>query len=287
MTRIALLGLGAMGSRMGLRLLAAGHALAVWNRTAANSIDLTAKGATGAPTPRAAADGADIILSIVRDDAASEAVWLDPETGALAGMHPDAIGLECSTLSLPFVTRLAAAFAGAGRTFADAPVVGSRPQAEAGSLIFLLGGDAALAKQLYPVLSSLGGAVHPLGAPGAGATVKLAVNGLFGTQLAALAELLGFLRRAGIDPTQAFDVLAATPVISPAARNAGLAMLAENFAPAAPVDIIAKDFRLLAESAAACSAPLPVMTQVQATLAHAIACGLGNLNITGLARLYP
>ena len=286
MTKITLLGLGAMGSRMGLRLLAAGYSLNVWNRTPARADALLEKGARWAATPRAAAEGADIILSMVRDDAASQAVWLDSETGALAGMHPVAVGLESSTLSLPFVRKLAQRFAEQKRAFIDAPVVGSRPQADAGQLIFLVGGDAATVEALRPFFGTMGGAAHHLGPVGAGAAVKLAANGLFGTQLSALAELLGFLRGAGVDPARALEALGATPVLSPAAKGAGGAMLAGNFAPAFPIALIAKDFRLLTKTAAAQASPLPIMLGVQAVLAEAMARGLGDLNVTGVARLY-
>ena len=97
--RIAFLGLGAMGRRMALRLLAAGHDVSVWNRSAAAADELVAAGARRSATPRQAAAGADIVWAMVFDDAASQAVWLDPETGAAAAMSDDAVAIESSTLT--------------------------------------------------------------------------------------------------------------------------------------------------------------------------------------------
>ncbi|QCI79787.1 NAD(P)-dependent oxidoreductase [Hankyongella ginsenosidimutans] len=178
MAKIAFLGLGAMGARMAARLLAAGHDLTVWNRTEGRAADMLAQGARWMPTPRAAADGQDIVFSMLRDDDAATEVWLGRT--ALDGLAEGAVGVECSTLSLPGIQRLAGAFAAAGRSFIDAPLAGSRPQAEAGSLIFLAGGEAADIEGVRPVLLAMGGALHHAGPTGAGCLAKLTVNALFG-----------------------------------------------------------------------------------------------------------
>ena len=98
--KIAFLGLGAMGSRMAINLVQAGHSLHVWNRTRERCNPLVDMGATAHDSPREAAQQADIVFSMVRDDAASRSVWLDGKTGALAGMAADTLAIEYSTLSL-------------------------------------------------------------------------------------------------------------------------------------------------------------------------------------------
>ena len=106
MSNIAFLGLGAMGSRMAAHLIKAGHKLTVWNRTPKAAEALLAAGATWAKTPAEAARGADFVIAMVRDDAASRSVWCDPATGALAAMQPGAIAIESSTLSVCWMREL-------------------------------------------------------------------------------------------------------------------------------------------------------------------------------------
>lgn len=285
MSKIAFLGLGAMGSRMATRLLAAGHELTVWNRTAAASEELAAKGARVAETPHAAAARQDIVIAMLRDDAAAVEVWLGTD-GALAGMEPGAVGLECSTLSLPGVQALAHAFGDVGRAFVDAPLAGSRPQAEAGSLIFLTGGNADAVDRLRPVLLAMGGAVHHAGPSGAGCLAKLYVNAMFGAQLALTGEFIGMIRKAGFDPASIIAAYAETPVASPALKLAGPAMLGENFPAAFPIDLVAKDFAMVARSGEEAHAPMPISAELGRVFTAACAEGLGDLNATGIVKRY-
>lgn len=285
MTRIAVLGLGAMGSRMATRLIDAGHQLSVWNRTHGRAAPLVAAGARAAATPAEAAAAAELILAMVRDDDASRAVWLDRETGALGAIDGGAVAVECSTLSVPFVRRLAARFAAAERAFLDVPLAGSRPQAEAGQLIFFAGGPAEALAFARPALEAMG-AVHHAGDPGAGATVKLMANALFGGQLALIGELIGLARKSGIDAGRAIEILGATPIASPAAKGAADAMLNGRWAPAFPIDLVVKDFHVVGVSAAAAGAEVPVSTAAGAAFAAAAADGHADLNITGIVRRY-
>ena len=286
MSKIAFLGLGAMGSRMAPRLIAAGHDLTVWNRSEGKTGALVELGAQAAETPRAAAMGADLVIAMLRDDGASASVWRDPETGALAGMIPGAVAIECSTITVGHARSLAKACETAGCAFLDAPLAGSRPQAEAGRLIFLVGGPAATLERARPALMAMGGAVHHLGDAGAGAAAKLMVNALFGVQLAAVAELIGFARRSGVDAARAVEALGETPVVSPAAKGAAQAMLARAFAPAFPIDLVSKDFGLVAQTAAEIGARLPVAEAAGAVYEQAAAQGFAADNITAVAQLY-
>lgn len=283
MTRIAFLGLGAMGTRMAARLVAAGHEVTVWNRTMqAEPIN----GAKLAGTPRAAAMVADIVISMVRDDAASREVWLDAKAGAMSAMAPGAIGIDTSTVTPDHARALHAAAAAKGVAFLDSPLAGSRPQAEAGQLVFMAGGEAADLARAEPVLLAMGAAVHHAGGAGAGAAVKLMLNSLFGAQLAIMGELIGFARKCGIDPARAVEIIGATPVASPAVKVAAGAMLNRAFAPAFPIDLVEKDFALTLAAAAAVNAATPVTGAVRDVFSAAKTEGLGNLNITGIAQRY-
>ncbi|MCP1659423.1 NAD(P)-dependent oxidoreductase [Neisseria perflava] len=135
MTKIAFLGLGAMGSRMALNLVKAGYALTVWNRTASACDELVAAGAKAASTPREAVQGAEFVISMVRDDEASRQVWLDDKTGALAALAKNAVAVESSTLTPDWIHELSTAMQIHGTAFLEAPVSGSRPQAAQGQLI--------------------------------------------------------------------------------------------------------------------------------------------------------
>jgi 3-hydroxyisobutyrate dehydrogenase len=283
---IAFLGLGAMGSRMAVNLIKAGHTLTVWNRDATKADLLLTLGAKLGSTPKAAAQSADIVMSMIRDNDASQTIWTDPETGAFAGMRKGALGIECSTLTMAHVLALGASAEGKGLRFIDAPLAGSRPQAEAAQLIFFAGGKAADVAEAEPVLKAMGAAVHHAGDAGSGATVKLMVNALFGIQLAAMAELIGLAKKSGIDAAKAVEIIGATPIVSPAAKLAAGAMLAGNFAPMFTIELVAKDFGYVVSAAKAVDSSTPISAATLAAFEAAIAQGHGGKNITGIAAIY-
>jgi 3-hydroxyisobutyrate dehydrogenase-like beta-hydroxyacid dehydrogenase len=274
-----------MGGRMAANLLKAGHEVTVWNRSPARLAELAGAGAETAGTPGKAAAGAGFVVSMVRDDEASRSVWTGAE-GALAAMDAGAVAVESATLTVAWVRDLAGECRDRGVAFLDAPVAGSRPQAEAAQLIFLVGGDAAVFERTEPLLLAMGGAAHHVGPAGSGAAVKLMVNALFGIQMAAMGELIGFARRLGLDPEAAVRALASTPACSPAARLGSEAMLAEKYAPLFPIELVAKDFAYAAQTAAAAGAAVPVTQAARAVFDRAEAEGYGPDNITGVARLY-
>ncbi len=286
MAKIAFLGLGAMGSRMAANVLKAGHELTVWNRTPDACQPVADLGAAVADTPRAAVAQADFAVSMVRDDAAADQVWLDAECGALAGLRTGAVGIDCSTLTIAATRTLADRFGAAERGFLDAPVAGSRPQADAAQLIFLVGGCAEVLSAAGPILMTMGSSVHHVGPAGSGTTLKLAVNALLGVQVAALAEIIGFFDRAGLNGATAIDILGSTPVCSPAAKAAAASMLSGVFPALFPADLMAKDFGNLLATAGAVAASMPVAAAVYDVFAGAVRHGLGADNLTGIIRLY-
>lgn len=286
MQKIAFLGMGAMGRRMAARLLSAGYAVTVWNRTADACDAMVAAGARTASSPSDAARGADIVIAMLRDDGASRAVWLDPETGALPALKPHAVAVECSTLTPAWIGQLAGACEARGVDFAECPVAGSLPQAEGGQLHILAGGPPETIDRVRTVLLAMGTAVHHCGPNGTGAAVKLAVNTLYGVQIAALAEIQGFLRLAGLDLATAVEILGGLPICSPAAALAAKAMLGSEFPAAFPVDLVDKDFGYLTATAAAQGGAMPVAGAASGVFRHAVARGLGADNITGVVQLY-
>jgi len=285
MTDIGFIGLGAMGERMASSLLDAGHSLTIWNRNPARAVALAKRGARLAADPREVARISSVVFSMVRDDHAARAVWLDPERGALAGLAPRAVAVECSTASLGAIEEISAAFARADRAFVAAPVVGSRPQADDRSLVFLAGGTETAIDAVEPLLLTMGMRVHRVGQTGASALAKLVVNALFGIQVAALAELIATLRRRGHETDRVWDAIATTAVVSPAAKAAAASMLAADFAPRFPVTLVEKDFGY-AVAAAGGDASAPMTAAARAVFGRAIDDDIGDDNLTGVLRLY-
>ncbi|MCL6263534.1 NAD(P)-dependent oxidoreductase [Craterilacuibacter sp. RT1T] len=284
MSRIAFLGLGGMGSRMAGRLAMAGYPLTVWDRSDEQRRLLAHHGAHMAETPRAAVKDADVVMTMLSDDTASRAVWLDAQTGALAALGDDVLAIESGTLSSAWIHELSQALGSSN--FLDAPVSGSRSQAETGQLVYLVGGQESAFRRARPILKTMGSVVHHVGGNGQGAQLKLALNALLGTQMTAMAEILGFLAKAGVDPDRALDIISSTPIASPAVCASARLMLARNFAPQLSLDLLEKDFRYLLEAAGALEAELPTSQAVHQVLAIAQARGFGRDNISALVRLF-
>ncbi|MGE8051385.1 NAD(P)-dependent oxidoreductase [Pseudomonas monteilii] len=286
MANIAFLGLGAMGSRMATTLLTAGHHVIVWNRSTQPTRALVALGAKLASTSYNAADGADFVISMVRDDEASKEVWLKPATGALSAMRKSTIAIECSTLSHEWVMKLSEYADDAGIQLIDAPVSGSRPQAESGQLIFLAGGTVTAITASQQVLLDMGAMVNHVGSLGAGTLVKLATNALLGIQVTAIAELIAVLSSYQVDVHKAFQAIGSTTVSSAAGQRSALLMLASEHQPQFPIDLISKDFDYLIKAAGK-QKSAPTIIASNKIFKHAQANGLGSLNMTGVEKLFP
>jgi hypothetical protein len=179
-----ILGLGNMGSGMAGRLLAAGHSLAVFNRTAARAAPFEKLGARIADSPRSAALQADIIIGMTADDESSRAMWLGQDGALAADNLPDALAIECSTLSHDWVLELAAKVRARGFRYVDAPVTGLPDAAAAGTLTLLVGADAADLDAARPILTSLATRVLHFGAVGQGTVYKLMINLMGAVQIA-------------------------------------------------------------------------------------------------------
>ena len=291
MAKVTVLGMGAMGSRMAISLIEAGHRVTVWNRSPDKTQPLVTAGAKAAKTPREAVTEAEYVISMVRDDRASKEVWLG-ENGALDGMLKTAIAIESSTLSLSWIQELSHNFQQQGITFTDAPVAGTRPQAEAASLIYFVGGDIAVFEKVKPILQAMGSAVHYAGEIGSGMSIKLAVNSLFAIQVSAVGELISMMRQSGLD-AQAWEIVASTPICSPAAAMAGRAMIEQKFAPLFPIALVNKDLNYAIatvqnnkQNNQQNKIDLPLVKAAQKTYAKAIEQGYGEDNITGIAQIY-
>ena len=240
MPRVAMLGLGIMGSGMAGRLLGAGFPLAVFNRNPDKASALVARGATLAASPREAAANADIVFSMVADDVASRAMW-EGERGALAGARAGSVLVECSTVTVGRISELAESAARIGCAFADAPVTGSKPQAAAGELVFLVGADDETLARIRPALDVMGRVVHHLGPVTSGALVKLINNFLCGVQAASLAEALAVIERSSLDRGRAVEAIITGSPGSPVMKTLAARMTTPDFTPNFYLHLLAKD----------------------------------------------
>jgi 3-hydroxyisobutyrate dehydrogenase-like beta-hydroxyacid dehydrogenase len=216
MSRVAIIGLGAMGSRIAARLLDAGHELVVWNRTAEKARGLVERGAVLAETPAAAAGDAEAVITMLATPDALREVTEGPD-GIAAGATDATTVLEMSTVGPAAIRRLRSALHDEVGLL-DAPVLGSLSEVESGSLHIFVGGNPLLFALWAPLLADLGRPIHA-GPLGAGAAAKLVANStLFGT-LAVLAEALALADALGLERDAAFDVLVATPLAAQAERR--------------------------------------------------------------------
>jgi 3-hydroxyisobutyrate dehydrogenase len=215
MQKVALIGLGVMGSGMAANWLKKGFGLSIYNRTRGKADAFAKDGARVAASPREAAEGADVIVAMVADDAASRGVWLGAD-GALAGAKKGAVAVEMSTLTPDWVKELAAAAKAKGIGFLDAPVGGSKAAAAGGQLVLFVGGDKAALDQARPALEAVSGKINLLGPAGTGATWKLINNLLVAVHVAALAEALALAKKTGFDPNVAAELIKASASASPA-----------------------------------------------------------------------
>lgn len=282
MITVAFLGLGAMGSRMALNLVKAGFAVTVWNRDPDKAEVLGLAGARIAGSPRAAAQDADIVVSMVTDDRAARAVWLDPETGALSGLRPSAVAVESSTVSPAWIRELGEGVAAREARLLDAPVAGSRPQAEAGQLVFMVGGEADAVELVRPALAPLAAKVLHIGALGRGALLKLAVNTLFAAQLQSVAEVLAFLGCNGFGREEAADLLAQFPIVAPPIAGAAKLIAMGSATPQFTIDLIEKDLGYVLDVAQMSGVQMPGATVSRDAFRAAQARGLGQANVSAL-----
>jgi 3-hydroxyisobutyrate dehydrogenase len=282
---IAFLGLGIMGSGMARRLLNGGFALTVFNRNPEKSAPLAAAGAEVAHSPGEAAAQAVVIISMVADDSAARSLWLG-EGGALTAAMPGAVCIECSTVTVPWVQELAAAAAARQCAFLDAPVTGSKSQAAAGELNFLVGGEPAILEQARPVFAAMGKNILSVGPVGSGARLKLINNFVCGVQIAALAEAVAMIERSGLDRVKAMEILAQGAPGSPLVKAVSTRMTGADFTPNFLLRLMAKDLGYAIEEAARVSVDLHTGTAALELFQRAAAAGYGDQDIAAVVRQF-
>lgn len=274
-SRIGVLGLGAMGSAMAIRLAEAGFELTGFNRTANRAAPLAARGIREARTPAEAAAEADVLLlSLACDDAVREV--LAGPSGALAAARPGTLVADTSTISPEAARLIAASVTAAGHRPLDACVVGNARHARDGELRFMIGGAEEDVAAIRPVLDALGKEVVHVGGHGLGATAKVTMNLLMGVQLQALAEAVVFGERAGLPRQQLIDMIIASGFSSPVMRFKAGKMSRRAFGQADfRLRLMRKDLLLALTAGQRMGVPLPATTASYEVLTMAVNSGLG------------
>ena len=213
--RVAFIGLGMMGAGMAGRLLAAGHQVSVFNRTASKASALVARGARLADSPADACRGVDAVFSMVSDDAASRALWLGEEGVLSAGLPAGVLAIECSTLSHQWVIELARHVTEQGLRYIDCPVTGLPAAAADGSLTLLVGANAADLADAGGLLGAISNRMLHFGTVGTGTAYKLIINMMGAVQIASAAEGMVLAQRAGLDLKVVVEAISSGQAASP------------------------------------------------------------------------
>ncbi|MBU1636500.1 NAD(P)-dependent oxidoreductase, partial [bacterium] len=233
-----------------------------------------------------AAEQADIIISIVSNNEASQAIWLDENAGAFYGLCRGKIAIESSTLTPQHVRELANKITASGANFLEAPVVGSKPHIEKGELIILVGGDPVTMNEARCALEVNASKICHMGHVGSAAAMKLAINALMGIQVAAYSEMLGMLTKSGINEKKASELLLSLPVASPVIQRFAPLIQSRLFAPNFPLKHAGKDLGYALEAATAVGAPAPTTAAVKEIFASAVRQDFGDDDISGIAQLF-
>jgi len=277
MTTVAFIGLGAMGSRMALNLIAAGFELRVFNRDRTKTAAAAARGAVVCDTPAAAAQGAQFVCSIVADDVATRAVMLGPE-GVMAGAAAGTVIVDASTNTPAMAREVAAAAAAKGCAYLDSPVSGSLAQAQNRELVFMVGGDAAAYARAQPLYAAMGRMAKRMGDAGAGATIKLVNNMLSGITTAALAEAAQVTEAAGIDRAAALEILGEGAAGSRLLKSKLPKIFNRDFAPQFQLELMEKDLRYFLALAGELDRPAPIASLVRSQFQAGRRAQLGKLD---------
>lgn len=282
--RIALLGTGIMGSGMARNAARAGHDVVVWNRTRDRAEALVGDGVTVADTPARAASGADLLVTMLFDAAATEQAITGP-TGAFAAQHGPSVWVQAATVGDGW-KHLASLAHAAGVAYLDAPVLGTRGPAEAGELRQLVAGAASAREHAMPVLESWSAAVVVTGdEPGSASRLKLAVNATLALLNGAVAEALVLADRLGVGGERLLGMMDGGAVWAPVMTVKGRLMLDGELEPHFPLEGLLKDVTLARDAAGLGDDELPSLAGVRAALAAAVAAGDGDLDMAAVHRV--
>jgi len=256
--RVAFLGLGIMGQAMATNLAKAGHEVTVWNRTPGKLVE----GASVAPHPAAAAQGAEVVWLCVSDTDAVENVLFGSE-GVEQSLSQGMIIADSSTISPSATVRFAERVKSKGVAYVDAPMTGSKIGARDGTLVFIVGGAEADVERLKPLFAAMGKKIFRMGETGKGQATKLAMNLQIALIYEGFAEALTLATKLGVEPQQLLSLIEATMVRSGVVEYKAPFVMQRDFTPNFPLRLMHKDIRLTLEAAKEARVKLPALETVE------------------------
>lgn len=280
--RVAILGLGIMGSGMAGRLLQQGFPVTVFNRNKDRARTFADRGAVVASSAAEAARGSEAIISMVSDDTASREVWMGAD-GALQAAAPETLLIESSTLTVGWIKELAAAAAARHCEFLDAPVTGTKPHAESGELLFLAGGTNEAFEVAKPIFAVLGRDAIHLGPTGSGALLKLINNFLAAVQAVSFAEAIALIDAGGLDREKAVGILTEGVPGSPMVKRIAARAASGDYTPHFLLKLMAKDISYAIKEGKEHDVNLQTAAAALAVFKQAIAAGHGEKDFTAVA----
>lgn len=282
---IGFIGLGTMGAPMASNLLRAGYPVTVFNRTASKAAPLAELGAAVAPSPKEAAAGADVVITMVSNDDSIAEVY-EGENGVLAGIRPGTTVIDCSTISPALVQRLAKQVAALGGSFLDAPVTGSSPAAIDGTLVFMVGGSAETLSQVTDLFDTMGKKVLHMGDNGSGAVAKLAHNTIVGINNLALAEGFAIAAKSGLPADRFLELVQLGSAGSKAAELKGRKIIEHDFTNQFSLALMLKDLKLASSLTDGSGIPAPMLNLAKSLFQAGQTQGFGDEDLSSIVKVY-
>jgi 3-hydroxyisobutyrate dehydrogenase-like beta-hydroxyacid dehydrogenase len=277
MQRIGFIGIGLMGKEMTRRLLEAGYPLAVWNRTKDKVDPLVKAGATWGHSPKALAEAAEVVITMVTDSAASEEV-ICGKNGVLEGAHPGLVLIDMGSIAPEMSRSIAGRAQARGVPMLDAPVTGNPKVAADGKLGIMVGGPRGAFDACLPILGKMGAKIIHVGENGKGTTLKLINNLIMGVAIQAVAEGLVLAMKAGIDPQKVVEITSVGGARTGAMETRGPRMIKRDFSPHFSANNMYKDLSSALKLAEEVGASLPATSIAREMLRAVKSRGDGNMD---------
>jgi glyoxylate/succinic semialdehyde reductase len=278
---VGLIGLGIMGSGMAANLLRAGHPLVVYNRTRSKADVLVANGAVWAETPAEVGRRSSVLLTMLARPEAVFETALGPD-GFLDQLPAGALWVDCSTVNPSFSRRMAAEAKERGVRLVDAPVTGSKGAAQAGELVFMVGGDPVDLEEARPYLDVMGKRTVHVGAQGTGASLKIVFNMLVAQAMLSFSEAISLGRSLGLSREAMHDFLIGTLPVAPLIAFKRPKIESGNYEADFPLELMWKDLHLAAVTAYEQEVPLPAANAAKEVYASAVRSGIGDQDIAAI-----
>lgn len=279
--KLAFIGLGIMGSRMAANLLKAGHQVYVYNRTKEKARDLLDQGADWAESPHAAAEQAEVVLTMLANPEAVSETSDDFLSSDLSGK----LWMDCSTVNPAFSRSMHQKAEEAGWRFLDAPVAGSRQPAENAELLFLVGGDEEDVQQVTELFEAMGRKYLHLGKHGHGTSMKMVVNLMLGQSMLAFAEAVNFGKSIGLEEQALLDTLLGAAMTAPFLQNIRDKFEKEDYSPNFPLKHMRKDLHLVNLTAYESEVSMPSAAVAKEVFTRAMAEGLGDEDFSAVYKM--